>query len=140
MTTTTLPFTRTRLGVVYPTDYITSVIDELFEAKHAIGALRQAGFEERHIVLFTNEQIVKIFQAYDADHNLLKSITSVIASVASDEGDYHIFYAAAGKEGHHLLTVYAPKLDLVDRAYDILKQHHAHTMKFFGRWAVTTLP
>jgi hypothetical protein len=136
----TLPFTRTLLGETYPTDYVIAVIDDLTEAEHAVQTLEHAGFEAKHIMLFKNEQIVKIFQAYDAHHNPLKSIKSVIASVASDEGDYHVFYAAEGKDGHHLLAIYAPKIALVDRAYEILKLHHAHTMKFFGRWTVTTLP
>lgn len=135
----TLPFTERLLGVTYPTDYVIAVIDDLVEAEHAVEALQQAGFEAKDITLFKNEQIVKIFQTCDAHHNPLKSIKSVIASVASDEGDYHVFYAAEGRDGHHLLTIYAPRLVLVDRAYEILKLHHAHMMKFFGRWTVTTL-
>lgn len=133
------PFAMTLAGVFYPTNYITAVIDDLDEATLASVDLQQVGFATNDIVFDTNLQAFERIQSYKQRHGLLKSFMSFVASVASDEADVYLLYALEAAQGHHLLNVYAPKPELVERAHRILKAHHAHTMKFFGRWTVADL-
>jgi hypothetical protein len=130
---------RTLTGASYPTDYLAAVIDDLQEAETAVIALQEAGFLAKHIVLITNDQAASIIQEYAHHHSFLQSIKMIIAVVASDEGEYPLFYAHQVRQGRHILYVYAPRYHLVECAQAILKTHHAHMMKFFGRWTITHL-
>src|SRR6266581_1044558 len=122
-------FSKTLSGAIYPTGYVTAIID-----------LQKVGFDIKDIVLVTNDQAARIVNEYDQKHNLLKSLMSVLASLTSDEGDYYTFYANEVKKGHHILNVRASDDEHINRARDILKAHHAHVIKHFGRLTITNLP
>jgi len=64
-------FSKTLSGAIYPTGYVTAIIDNLGEAEKAIIDLRKGGFDIKDIVLVTNDQAARIVNEYDQKHNLL---------------------------------------------------------------------
>ncbi|HLZ64323.1 MAG TPA: hypothetical protein VKR06_45925 [Ktedonosporobacter sp.] len=134
-----LPFTKVLTGMQYPTDHVVAALSERFEAARIAEELLHYGFAPQHIRLIPSEKAQNLFASYHNDHRLLKSLKEFIAQVASDEGDYYLAYEREAQHGDDLMAIYAPRPPLVDRACDVLKAHHAHAMKFFGRWTVSPL-
>jgi len=135
------PFSPSITGDIYPTDYMTGIIDDFQDVEEAIEHLERAGFAPKDIVLFTSQQSLKKLQEAQKQQSLLRKIMGVVASVASDTaGVYYLLYEKAAREGQHILNVYTPTPELQDQAHTILKAHHGHTIKFFGQWAVRDFP
>lgn len=135
------PFSPSSTGTIYPTDYMAGIIYDLEDAEKAIEALEYAGFDAKHITLFTSQQVIEKLQQSQQQQGLLRKIMGVVASVTSDTaGQYYLLYEKAAQEGQHILNVYTPTPELQNQAHTILKAHHGHTITFFGQWAVKDFP
>lgn len=138
-------FPQTLIGSLYPTNYIVAVIDDLEEAKRAVQAFRDAGYEENTVRLMDAQETLAKIQDLEAKKNAFQRFFSSFQG-ATDETGAEV-YRFEAKLGHHILYVRACassirtcSTDEIGQIRSILKAHHAHTVKFFGTWAVEDIP
>ena len=135
------PFSPSITGDIYPTDYMTGIINDYEDVGKAIEDLEHAGFDSKDIALFTSQQSLEKLQESQKQQSPLRKFMGIVASIASDtSGAYYLLYEKAVREGQHILNVYTPTPELQNQAQTILKAHHGHTIKFFGQWAVRDFP
>ncbi|HEY7126865.1 MAG TPA: hypothetical protein VH540_23205 [Ktedonobacterales bacterium] len=123
----------------YAEDYEVAVIDDVEEARAAVAALHQAGFDEGEARLFDGKQAVEQFDETEKRRSLLERAVVSVRTVASDESIISEDYEEEAREGHQLVVVYTETQEQVDQAYQILLAHHGHAIEHFGRWVITDL-
>jgi nucleotide-binding universal stress UspA family protein len=131
------PFTRP--GAVYPKHYIMAVIDEVKEAEDTVQALRHAGIPAEDMRLFESHEVLEYAEDTERTRGLGSRIADVFQAITSDEDAHVLIYVQEALRGHTILNVYAPTDEQAERVKDILVAHHARTIKYFGRWAITVL-
>lgn len=134
-------FPQTLIGSLYPTNYIVAVFDDLQEARQAARALYDAGYEEQTVRLMDAQESLAKIQELEARKNPFQRFFSSFQG-ATDETGAQI-YCLEAELGHHLLYVRACASSIrtcstreIGQIRAILKAHRAHTVKFFGTWAV----
>jgi nucleotide-binding universal stress UspA family protein len=132
-------FPLTRPGAVYPKHYIMAVIDEVKEAQDAVQALYKAGIPAEDIRLFESHEVLEYAEHTERTRSLGSRIADVFQAITSDEDAHVLVYVQEALRGHAILNVYAPTDEQVEQVKDILVAHHARTIKYFGRWAITIL-
>jgi nucleotide-binding universal stress UspA family protein len=132
-------FPLTQPGAVYPMHYIMAVIDDVKEAEDAVAQLRHAGIPTEDIRLFESHEVLEYAENTERTRSLRSRIADVFQAITSDEDAHVLIYVEEALRGHAILNVYAPTDEQVERVKDILVAHHARTVKYFGRWAITVL-
>jgi nucleotide-binding universal stress UspA family protein len=132
-------FPLTRPGAVYPKHYIMAVIDDVKEAQDAVQSLHKAGIPAEDIRLFESHEVLEYAEHTEKTRSLGSRIADVFQAVTSDEDAHVLIYVQEALRGHAILNVYAPTDEQAERVKDILVAHHARTIKYFGRWAITVL-
>jgi hypothetical protein len=131
-------FSQSTGATFYPTNHVIAILDELEDAQQAIEALRLAGFEGRDILLITPPQSVETINSREQRWHLLDRIRQMVENVVSDEGPYQEMCEQVLKQGHHMVNVRALHDKEQQLAATILKDHRGHSIKFFGRWTITS--
>jgi nucleotide-binding universal stress UspA family protein len=132
-------FPLTRPGAVDPMHYVMAVIDEVKEAQDAVQALRNADIPAEDIRLFERHEIIESAEHTERTRSLRSRIADVFQAITSDQDAHVLIYVEEALRGHAILNVYAPTSGQVERVKDILVDHHARIIKYFGRWAITVL-
>ncbi len=132
-------FPLTRPGAVYPKHYLMAVINDVKEAQDAVQALSNAGISAEDIRLFERHEIIEYAEHTERTRSLGSRIADVFQAITSDEDDHALFYVEEALRGYAILNVYAPAFEQAERVKDILVDHHARAIKYFGRWAITIL-
>jgi hypothetical protein len=132
-------FPLTRPGAVYPKHYIMAVIDDVKEAEDAVAQLRHAGIPAEDIRLFEHHEVLEYAENTERTRSLRSRIADVFQAITSDEDAHVLIYVEEALRGHAILNVYAPTDERAERVKNILVAHHARTIKYFGRWAITIL-
>lgn len=138
-------FPQTLVGSLYPTNYIVCVIDDLEEAQKAVQAFREANYEESVVRLMDSQAALAKIQELEQRKNIFQRFLSSFQGATDETGAEVYRYEA--KQGHHILYVRACATSMrtcstkeIGEIRDILEAHHAHTVKFFGTWAVEDIP
>ncbi|TMD67655.1 MAG: universal stress protein [Chloroflexi bacterium] len=132
-------FPLTRPGAGYPKHYVMAVIDDVKEAQDAVQALRNADIPAEDIRLFERHEIIEYAEHTERTRSLRSRIADVFQAITSDEDAHVLIYVEEALRGHAILNVYAPTTEQAERVKDIVADHHARTIKYFGRWAITVL-
>ena len=117
-----------------PLNCLVCVIDEPAAAARAVEDLREAGFAGADVRLADPREVVAIDDAWRS-RGLLARIAASIRTLG-DEGIVASAYLAEARRGHHALIVYAPGGERTRRAWTIVARHRAHTIHYYGRWAI----
>lgn len=138
-------FPQALIGSLYPTNYIVAVFDDLQEAKQAARAFYTAGYEEKTVRVMDAQETLTKIQELDARKNPFQRFFSSFQG-ATDETGAEV-YRFEATLGHHLLYVRACASSIrtcstreIGQIRAILRAYHAHTVKFFGTWAVEDIP
>lgn len=138
-------FSQTFVSSLYPTSYIVCVIDNLEEAQRAVQALSQASYQESVVRLMDAQAALTKIQELERKRTVLQRLFASPQDV-TDEASIET-YRAEAKQGHQILYVRADAPSMrshstkeVREILNILEAHQAHTVKFFGNWAVEDLP
>lgn len=129
-------FPKTSHGTMYPKNYVVGVIDDLQEAQQAEQAFKAAGYPSEENRLLTSDEEIHKAQEIEGHKNRLQRFFS---SFNSSEAEAQMYQQEAQK-GRHVLYVHAKSQDDVDKIGDLMRQHGARMIKFFGSWAVTDIP
>ena len=132
-------FPLSRPGAVNPHHYIMAVIDEVKEAQDAVRALQKADIPAEDIHLFERHKIIEYVEHTEQTRSLRSSIADVFEAFFSDDDAHVLIYVEEALRGHAVLNVYASTSEQVERVKDILVDHHARNIKYFGRWAISVL-
>lgn len=124
-------------GVTFPADHVVAAIPDRQEAERAIEALRQAGYGEQDVSLLRPDQVVR--QEGAKEHNVLDRLLAMLRDLVTEEGLDAQVYTKHAQHGDAIVSVHVPDAHQVDRVRDLLAAHHAQSIKYFGRWAITTL-
>jgi hypothetical protein len=133
----------------YPTNHLVGVVDTPEEATAALDALRAAGFPQGALQCYCKADGTRRTELGSSHHQALAKCIRVVEHGVEalehavehfgDEGDFK----ARNKEelglGHYLVEVKATDDGDRDRAREILKDHGAHFINYFGRWCVECL-
>lgn len=120
-------------------NWVIGVIDDPAEADRAMQAARQAGFAERDLLVFHGGEALAEKQVKDEVRNPLERAFAAVAETMTDPGAYEDAYLAEASRGHSLVNIHTNTQEQIERALAVLKRHHAHLIKHFGRWATTEL-
>jgi len=138
-------FPQKTSGSSYPTNYIVCVFDDLEDARQALQAFREAGYEEDTVRLMDSQEAIAKMQELEQNKNAFQRFFSSFQG-ATDETGAEI-YAFEAREGNHILYVRACATSIrtcstneIGQIRAILAAHHARTVKFFGTWAVEDIP
>jgi hypothetical protein len=134
-------FPQTLVGSLYPTNYIVAVFDDLEDAKQAVRAFHDRGYEENTVRVMDAQETLARIEQLDAQKNPFQRFFSSFQGATDETGaDVYRFEAT---QGHHILYVRACASSIrtcstreIGQIRAILKAHRAHTVKFFGTWAV----
>jgi nucleotide-binding universal stress UspA family protein len=132
-------FPLTRPGAVSPRRYLMAIIDDVQEAEDAVQALHRANLPPEDIRLFERHEIIENAAHTERTRGLRSRIADVFQAVASDEDAHTMIYVEEALRGHVILNVYARTPEQAERIKDILVNHHARSIKYFGNWAITVL-
>ena len=131
-------FPQSASGALYPKNYVVGIIDDLQEARQAVQAFKQAGYDADEIRLMESGEVVERAQKTEEQKNPLQRVLSSFQDT-TDETGAHIYQAAA-RQGKHVLHVRADSQEEVDKISALMQQYHAHAVKFFGPWSVADVP
>jgi hypothetical protein len=138
-------FPQTLVGSLYPTNYIVAVFDDLRDARQAARAFYDSGYEENTVRVMDARETLARIEQLDAQKNPFQRFFSSFQG-ATDETGAQI-YRFEATQGHHMLYVRACASSIrtcstreIGQIRAILKAHRAHTVKFFGTWAVEDIP
>ena len=123
-------------GVTFDKDYIMAAVDDPQEARRAVQALQQAGFD---VALMRPEELLRNVRQTEQQGGVLTRLAETVRDTTSDEGLDANAYFTEAQQGHAVLKVHAPEDEQINRAQQLLRGFHAHTVKHFGRWSVANL-
>jgi hypothetical protein len=123
----------------YPRNVVIAVLDDLQGSGRAVKALKKAGFPEPDIHLFHGEEAAERIDATGRHLGPIKHVLRSLRWLLSEEGPMLSEYEEEAHAGHHILFVKIHRSQQVQRAAVILATHHAHTIRYFGRWLITDL-
>ncbi len=134
-------FPQTVTGSIYPVNYVVSVIDDLEQARQALQAFKDAGYDANTVRLMTSQEALDKIQELEQQKNFFQRFVSSFQDATDDTG-IDIFRFEA-REGHHILFVRACGASLracapqeIHQIRDILSRYQARTIKFFSPWWV----
>lgn len=138
-------FPQTATGSLYPTNYVVGVIDDLQEARQAVQAFKDAGYDSNTVRLMNSQEALDKIRELEQRKNGFQRFLSSFQDATDDTGTDVFRFEA--KEGHHLLYVRACAYSLrtcsteeITQIRDIMSRYHAHAIKFFGLWWVEDIP
>jgi len=114
-------------------------VDDLGDLIAAIRALEAAGFSEDDTSVFIGEEGLSKLDLHGDNHGMLARAIRALESLTAEERS-NLDCETALKEGCLFVCVSTDGSDKQKATVDqILKDHNARNLKFFGRWTVEHL-
>ena len=106
------PDLSARPMVFHPKGFLVSILPGADEAERAAAALRDAGFTDRELRIFTDEQILADYARYTAQQSVPRR---VIAALTDDQETLELYHGHA-RDGRFALWVHVADDDAANRA------------------------
>jgi hypothetical protein len=122
----------------YPTNTVVGVIDSQEQLEAAIAALTGGGFLADEIRAGTGAATADAVNA-STGRTGLGHIALRIAErlgIEDSEMEFKSQYVQAMRDGRFVILVSAPTEPRKERATEILREHDAHALRFFGRYSI----
>jgi hypothetical protein len=118
---------------------VTARLDDLGDVIAAIRALKAAGFSDDDTSVFMGEEGLSKLDLHGENHGMLARAVRVLESLTAEER-VNLDCEAALKEGCIFVCVSTDGSDKQKATVNqILKDHNARNLKYFGRWTVEHL-
>ena len=128
--------TDRRSFIAYPTNRVVGTVGDADNARAAIGALLKAGFDQQDIDILHGEEDVKRLDPTGSDHGFLSQFQrTLIRALDLDEFKHLMHHVEDVKAGRYVIMVLTKRRTQRILAGDILHQHGAEFVGFYGRWA-----
>ena len=133
--------TDRRNFIGYPTNRVVGTIGEAGKARAAIDALLRAGFDRKDIDMLHGDEDLQRLVPTGAEHGFLAQFQrTLIRSLELEEFKNLTHHVEDVRAGRHVIMVLVKRRVLRVVASDILHQHGAEPVTFYGRWACEELP
>jgi uncharacterized protein (TIGR02246 family) len=127
--------------IAYPTNRVVGTVSDAAKAQAAIDALLQAGFDRQQIDLLHGEEALHRLDPTGAEHGFLAQFhRRVIRTFELEEFKQLRHHVDDVRAGRFVITVLTKRRALRILAADILHQHGAEFVGFYGRWASQEIP
>jgi hypothetical protein len=130
----------TLLGDWHTEQYIAAVINDPHQAEQARQALEQAGWKPEDVRLVRGKPAAEQIETIEEHRSLPERLGAAVRGTTSEEGPISEAYEDEAEQGHQILAAYATDPQQVEQARQILAQHQAHDVEYFGSWVITDLP
>ena len=127
--------------IQYPTNRVVGTVSDADKAGEAVKALLRAGFDRSDIDILHGEEDVHRLDPTGAHHGILAQVQrTLIRTFELEEFKHLTHYVDDVRAGRYVIMVLTKKRMLRIVAADILHQHGAEFVGFYGRWACEELP
>ena len=119
----------------FPQHKVAAAIDRN-QADAVVTALEDAGFARDRIEVVTTEDVADLEEPIGGS-----GIRGFLTRFSLSLGDELDEIEQARQEltyGHALVLVMVDGMTEQDRAHAVLREHGGHSMRYFGRWSITT--
>jgi len=123
------PDLSSRPMVFDATGFLVAILADAEEAERAVLALRNAGFAERKLRIFTSQQILDDYARYAAQQSLPRR---VVAALTDDQETLDLYHGHA-RDGRFALWVHVADDDEADRAIRGLVGCSTLHIRHYGR-------
>lgn len=127
--------------IAYPTNRVVGTISDAAKAREAIDALLRAGFDRDHIDILHGEEALHRLDPTGAEHGFLAQFQrKFIRTFELEEFKQLTHHVEDVRAGRSVIMVLTKRRGLRILAADILHQHGAEFVGFYGRWVSHELP
>ena len=119
----------------YPTDSLLGVVDSGATAAQVAAALKAAGIRDRQISVMRGDESASRFDPTGAVHGVLTRIRRVVSFTVMDQLPDMAWYEAAIRAGGAVVMVRIRGDEAKAEAVRILRDHGAHFINYYGRFA-----
>ena len=119
----------------YPTDSLLAVLPDPELAAAAAAALKAAGIPDRDITILRGDEGSSRFDPTGAVHGLFARLRRIVSFTVMDQLPDMAFYDAAIRSGQAVLMVRARGDGTKVDAIRIVRDHGAHFVNYYGRFA-----
>lgn len=129
--------TERRDFIPYPTNRVVGTVADAKDARAAINALLQAGFNREDIDILHGEADVHRLDPTGEEHGFLAQFQRTLIRLAgpAEESKHLRHHVEDVRAGRFVIMILAKERDQRTRAADILNAHGAEFIGFYGRWA-----
>jgi uncharacterized protein (TIGR02246 family) len=125
----------------YPTNRVVGTVRDAAKAETAIDALLRAGFDRKDIDILHGEEDLRRLDPTGADHGFLAQFQrTLIRTLELEEFKHLTHHVEDVRAGRYVIMVLTKRRALRIVAADILHQHGAEFVGFYGRWACEEIP
>jgi uncharacterized protein (TIGR02246 family) len=130
-----------RRFIPYPTNRVVGTIADAGKARAAIDALLRAGFAQENIDILHGEEDLERLDPTGADHGFFAQFQrTLIRTLDLEEFKHLMHYVDDVRAGLFVIMVLTKRRALRITAGDILHQHGAEFVEFYGRWSCEDVP
>ena len=127
--------------IPYPTNRVVGTVADAGNARAALAALLQAGFDRKDIDILHGEQDLHRLDATGAEHGFFAQFQrTVIRTFELEEFKHLTHHLEDVRAGRFVIMVLAKRRAQRIMAADILNRYGAEFVGFYGRWAWAALP
>ncbi|HEV8281252.1 MAG TPA: hypothetical protein VGQ02_05305 [Candidatus Limnocylindrales bacterium] len=126
---------RQRRFIGYPTDSLLGVVPDAEAAAKVAAALKAAGVPDRDITILRGEESAARFDPTGAVHGLFTRLRRIVSFTVMDQLPDMAWYDAAVRGGHAVVMAKVRGDERKSEAVRILRDHGAHFVNYYGRFA-----
>ena len=127
--------------IPYPTNRVVGSVGDVVKAREAVAALLRAGLDQKAIDVLHGEEDLHRLDPTGAEHGFLAQVQrTVIRTFELEEYKHLTHHVEDVRAGRYVIMVVTKRRVQRILAADILHQHGAEFVGFYGRWAWTDLP
>jgi uncharacterized protein (TIGR02246 family) len=127
--------------ISYPTNRVVGTVGDPARARAAIEALLRAGFNREHIDLLHGEEDLQRLDPTGSEHGFLAQFQrTLIRTLDLEEFKHLTHHVEDVRAGRSVIMVLTKRRALRIAAADILHQHGAEFVEFYGRWSYEDVP
>jgi hypothetical protein len=122
------PTARERPLFFNPKGFLVAILEDADQAERARAALAEAGYAERDLRVYTNQQILDSWERFQAE----RSLAQRVAGAVTDDPDIIELYFGYARQGRAALWVHVPDEADADRAVRYLADHQVLHFRHYG--------
>lgn len=119
----------------YPVDSLLAVLPDSARAGAAAAALKATRVPDRDITILRGDEGSSRFDPTGAVHGLVARLRRIVSFTVMDQLPDMAWYDAAIRAGHAVVMVHLRGDDKKAEAVRILREHGAHFVNYYGRFA-----
>ncbi len=133
--------TNRRDFIRYPTNRVVGTVGDAGKSREAIDGLLRAGFDREDIDILHGEEALHRLDLTGAEHGFLAQFQrTVIRNFELEEFKHLTHHVEDVRAGRFVIMVLTKRREQRIVAGDILHQHGAEFVGFYGRWAWADVP